>query len=82
MLQSTASSTISESGTRISIYLSCFRRTSLAGSCFPGRYTGIGGRGGSGHVWSQGLFNDLDLVRFEIEVWNAVDARLRGEFGA
>jgi len=33
-------------------------------------------------VWSQGLFNDLDLVRFEIEVWNAVDARLRGEFGA
>jgi len=25
------------------------------------------------------LFNDL--IRFEIELWNAVDARLKGEFG-
>ena len=27
----------------------------------------------------RGLFNDL--IRFEIELWNAVDARLKSEFG-
>ena len=27
----------------------------------------------------RGLFNDL--IRFEIDLWNAVDARLKSEFG-
>jgi MarR family transcriptional regulator, organic hydroperoxide resistance regulator len=27
----------------------------------------------------RGLFNDI--IRFEIELWNAVDARLKSEFG-
>jgi hypothetical protein len=62
MLQSTATSTISESGSRVSINgaqpgrrltgsaYHRFQRTSRAGSCFRGRYTEAGMRGGSGLV--------------------------------
>jgi hypothetical protein len=34
---------------------------------------------GSGVSELRQVFNDL--IRFEIELWNAVDARLKGEFG-
>jgi MarR family transcriptional regulator, organic hydroperoxide resistance regulator len=111
VLQSTASSTISESGSRVSIYLSSlasglvalgartalfmrwkilllhlqsrsvtagrFRRTDLTGSCLhPAVHWENGG---------EPLMSDLrevfnELIRFEIELWNAVDARLKREF--
>jgi MarR family transcriptional regulator, organic hydroperoxide resistance regulator len=97
VLQSTASSTISESGSQVSIYLSSlasglvahgfssssaydrFQVTSLAGRYFAGRDNSATWEAGLVLSDLRGLFNDL--IRFEIDLWNAVDARLKSEFG-
>lgn len=54
-----------------------FRRIGLKGSCFTIEYTVVEGGGPVVSDLRQ-LFNDI--IRFEIELWNAVDARLKSEF--